>query len=196
MADIREDLVHDDRVGELRDESAWAAAMRAAEDVDGEHSAQELGPDRARRARTDGVAGRGRRVGSERAAGRRSGCGRALGHDEITPSGGRGEHAVVGELMGARGWHECGEPLDEGQRIEGDGRSAVAPVAFEAVGRRRSSGAQAAIRSCCVRSRSPRERTFAQTRTRSRQFMARCVHASRPRRSNALPFRTAQPDGS
>ena len=35
--------------------------------------------------------------------------------------------------MGARGWHECGEPLDEGQRIEGDGRSAVAPGAFEAV---------------------------------------------------------------
>lgn len=60
MADIREDLVHDDRVGELRDESAWAAAMRAAEDVDGEHSAQELGPDRARRARTGGVAGRSR----------------------------------------------------------------------------------------------------------------------------------------
>ena len=31
------------------------------------------------------------------------------------------------------GWHECGEPLDESQRIEGDGGCAVAPVAFEAV---------------------------------------------------------------
>jgi len=28
---------------------------------------------------------------------------RALGHDEITPSGGGREHAVVGELVGARG---------------------------------------------------------------------------------------------
>jgi len=35
--------------------------------------------------------------------------------------------------MGARGWHECGEPLDESQRIEGDGGCAVAPVALEAV---------------------------------------------------------------
>ena len=55
------------------------------------------------------------------------------GDDEVTPSGGRREHAVAGELMGARGWYECREPLDEGQRIEGDGGRAVAPVAFEAV---------------------------------------------------------------
>jgi hypothetical protein len=34
----------------------------------------------------------------------RNGDRRALGHDEIAPRGGRREHTVVGELMGARGW--------------------------------------------------------------------------------------------
>ena len=107
--------------------------MRAGEDVEGEDAAQEFGPRRARRARAGGGAGRGRRVGRERAAGRRSGCGRVLGDDEVAPGGRRREHAVVGELMGAWGWHECRQPLDEGERIEGDGGCAVAPMAFEAV---------------------------------------------------------------
>jgi len=36
VAEVREDLAHDDWVCELRYEAAWAAAMRAGEDVDGE----------------------------------------------------------------------------------------------------------------------------------------------------------------
>jgi hypothetical protein len=38
------DLAHDDRVGELRDEAARAAAVRAGEDVEGEDAAQEFRP--------------------------------------------------------------------------------------------------------------------------------------------------------
>jgi len=57
VAEVVEDLAHDDGIGELRDEAAWAAAMRAGEDVEGEDAAQELWPDRARRARASGVGG-------------------------------------------------------------------------------------------------------------------------------------------
>jgi len=88
---------------------------------------------RARRARAGGGARRGRRVGSERAAGRRSGCGCALGQDEIAPGGGRREHALVSELVGAWGWHERAQALDEGERIERDSRRAVTPVALQAI---------------------------------------------------------------
>jgi hypothetical protein len=41
---MRENLAHDDWVCELRYEAAWAAAVRAGENVDGEHSPQELRP--------------------------------------------------------------------------------------------------------------------------------------------------------
>jgi hypothetical protein len=58
---------------------------------------------------------------------------RALGHDEITPSGGRRQHAVVSELVGAWRGNECGEPLDERQRVKGHGGRAVTPVPLEAV---------------------------------------------------------------
>ncbi len=44
QSEMREYLAHDDRIGELCDEAAWAAAVRAGEDVDGEHSPQELRP--------------------------------------------------------------------------------------------------------------------------------------------------------
>jgi len=54
------DLAHDDGVGELRDQAAGSAAMRAGEDVEGEDAAQEFGPHRAR---AGGGAGSGRRVG-------------------------------------------------------------------------------------------------------------------------------------
>lgn len=39
MSQMREDLAHDDGVCELCDEAAWAAAVRAGEDVDGEDAA-------------------------------------------------------------------------------------------------------------------------------------------------------------
>lgn len=58
---------------------------------------------------------------------------RALGHDEIAPVGGRREHAVVGELVGARGRNECRELLYEDERIKGGSRRAVAPMPFEAI---------------------------------------------------------------
>jgi hypothetical protein len=32
---VREDLAHDDRIGELRDEAAWAATVRAGQEVEG-----------------------------------------------------------------------------------------------------------------------------------------------------------------
>jgi hypothetical protein len=44
VSEVGEDLAHDDWVCELRYEAAWAAAVRAGEDVDGEHSPQELRP--------------------------------------------------------------------------------------------------------------------------------------------------------
>jgi hypothetical protein len=50
VAEVREDLAHDDWVCELCDEATRAAAMRAGEDVDGEDTSQELRPRRARRA--------------------------------------------------------------------------------------------------------------------------------------------------
>jgi hypothetical protein len=41
---VREDLAHDDWVCELRDEAAWAAAVRAGQHVEGEDAAQEFRP--------------------------------------------------------------------------------------------------------------------------------------------------------
>lgn len=63
MAEMRGGLAYDDWAGELRDEAAGSAAMRAREDIDGDYAAQELGPSGARRARAGGGAGSGRRVG-------------------------------------------------------------------------------------------------------------------------------------
>ena len=44
QSEVAEDLAHDDGVGELCDQAAGAAAMRAGQHVDGEHAPQELGP--------------------------------------------------------------------------------------------------------------------------------------------------------
>ena len=72
-------------------------------------------------------------LGAEAACEWAAGTGARLGTTLVAPGGGRREYAVVGELMGARGWHACGEPLDEGERVKGDGGCAVAPMSFEAV---------------------------------------------------------------
>jgi hypothetical protein len=40
QSEVREDLAHDDRIGELRDEAAWAATVRAGQEVEGEDAAQ------------------------------------------------------------------------------------------------------------------------------------------------------------
>jgi hypothetical protein len=44
VAEVGEDLAHDDWVCELRYEAAWAAAMRARQHVESEDAPQELRP--------------------------------------------------------------------------------------------------------------------------------------------------------
>jgi len=72
-------------------------------------------------------------LGAEAACEWTAGAGARLGTTLVAPGGDRREHAVIGELMGAWRGNECRQPLDESQRIEGDGRRAVTPAPFEAV---------------------------------------------------------------
>ena len=102
--EVREDLAHDDAIGEQRDQLACAAAMGADEDVDREHAFHQLCPTRA---------GWSLDLGSERWLRRRPMAGRALRtrarHDEVTPFGGGCQDSVIGEEMNARARYECRE---------------------------------------------------------------------------------------
>ena len=57
----------------------------------------------------------------------------ALGHDEVANRSGGSEDAVIGGLMTAWTWHQCRQPLDEGEGVEGDGGGSVAPMPAQAI---------------------------------------------------------------
>ncbi len=103
--EVREDAADHSRVGDDGDEVAAAFAAWAREDVDGEHAAQQLSPGEARA---------GRRCRRIRMAPLTGGCsaGRWARNDVVAQGRGRGQHAVVGELVLAR----MGNQGEEGVR--------------------------------------------------------------------------------
>src|SRR5688572_24708125 len=116
------------------EEPAGSAAGIAQQDVDEEHSAEQLGPRVALAFWLGWLAVRVRLRGWARGARRDRGSvvGRRR-HDAVAERRGGCEQTVVGDEADEWPWHERGQALDEGERVHDDVREAVAEGALEPV---------------------------------------------------------------
>ena len=131
-----EDPANGERLGEECEHGSLAAAVCAGEHVDEVDASEEIGPGEAARCAGFGFwfgggvgwrsLGAGLRVGAFGVVGR-------SWHDAIAERRGWGEHAVVGDQVGARSRHQSGESRDEVERIEDDVGGPVAELALQLV---------------------------------------------------------------
>ena len=133
QSEMVEYLAYDNAVGDQCDQLAPCAAVLAAQNVDGENALQAVSPCRSSRVgalrRVGAACGR---AGVQRGGARRPDLSRSR-HDQVATRHRWREHAVTGVLMGPGARNLRDDPFKEGQRVEGHGRGAIAPVSSQAI---------------------------------------------------------------